>query len=57
MLSHGIEDLFKLIGEKFINPSLNTNEPTLSPKEAEFRKNIKIKNSSKKQKVEKKKCC
>ena len=57
MLSHGIEDLFKLIGEKFINPSLNTNEPKLSPKEAEFRKNIKIKNSSKKQKVEKKKCC
>ena len=56
MLSHGIEDLFKLIGEKFINPSLYINEPTLTKKEDEFRKNIKIKNA-KKQKVEKKKCC
>ena len=56
MLSHGIEDLFKLIGEKFINPSLYINEPTLTKKEEEFRKNIKIKNA-KKQKVEKKKCC
>ena len=56
MLSHGIEDLFKLIGEKFINPSLYINEPTLTKKEAEFRKNIKIKNAQK-QKAEKKKCC
>jgi small GTP-binding protein len=56
MLSHGIEDLFKLIGEKFINPSLYINELTLTKKEEEFRKNIKIKNA-KKQKVEKKKCC
>jgi small GTP-binding protein len=56
MLSHGIEDLFKLIGEKFINPSLYINEPTLTKKEEEFRKNIKIKNA-KKQKAEKKKCC
>ena len=56
MLSHGIEDLFKLIGEKFINPSLYINEPTITKKEEEFRKNIKIKNA-KKQKVEKKKCC
>ena len=56
MLSHGIEDLFKLIGEKFINPSLYINEPTLTKKEEEFRKNIKIKNAQK-QKVEKKKCC
>ena len=38
MLSHGIEDLFKLIGEKFINPSLYINEPTLTKKEEEFRK-------------------
>ena len=44
MLSHGIEDLFKLIGEKFINPSLYINEPTITKKEEEFRKNIKIKN-------------
>jgi small GTP-binding protein len=56
MLSHGIEDLFKLIGEKFINPSLYINEPTITKKEEEFRKNIKIKNA-KKQKAEKKKCC
>jgi Ras-related protein Rab-5C len=56
MLSHGIDDLFKLIGEKFINPSLNTNEPTMNKKEMEFRKNIKIKNS-KKEKAEKKGCC
>ena len=54
MLSHGIEDLFKLIGEKFINPSLYINEPTITKKEEEFRKNIKIKNA-KKQKAEKKK--
>ena len=45
MLSHGIEDLFKLIGEKFINPSLYINEPTITKKEEEFRKNIKIKNA------------
>ena len=56
MLSHGIEDLFKLIDKKFINPSLYINEPTITKKEEEFRKNIKIKNA-KKQKVEKKKCC
>jgi small GTP-binding protein len=56
MLSHGIEDLFKLIGEKFINPSLYINEPTITKKEEEFRKNIKIKNAKKK-KIEKKKCC
>ena len=56
MLSHGIEDLFKLIGEKFINPSLYINEPTITKKEEEFRKNIKIKNA-KKQKKKKKKCC
>ena len=56
MLSHGVEDLFKLIGEKFINPSLNTNEPTLNSKEEEFRNNIKI-NNNKKAKSEKKKCC
>ena len=56
MLSHGIDDLFKLIGEKFINPSLNTNEPTLTKKEMEFRKNIKIQNN-KKEKAQKKRCC
>ena len=56
MLSHGVEDLFKLIAEKFINPSLNTNEPTLNSKEEEFRNNIKIKNA-KKGKPESKKCC
>ena len=56
MLSHGVEDLFKLIAEKFINPSLNTNEPTLNSKEEEFRNNIKI-NNNKKAKSEKKKCC
>jgi small GTP-binding protein len=42
MLSHGIEDLFKLIGEKFINPSLYINEPTITKKEEEFRKNNEI---------------
>ena len=56
MSSHGIDDLFKLIGKKFLDPSFNTNEPTSSPKEEEFRKNIKIK-SSIKPKVVKKKCC
>jgi Ras-related protein Rab-5C len=56
MLAHGIDDLFKLIGEKFINPSLNTNEPTMSSQEEEFRKNIKI-NNNKKAKTESKKCC
>ena len=56
MLSHGVEDLFKLIAEKFINPFLNTNEPTLNSKEEEFRNNIKI-NNNKKAKSEKKKCC
>ena len=56
MLSHGIEDLFKTIGDKFINPGINTNEPTMNNSEMEFRKNIKIKNS-KKMKNEKKKCC
>ena len=56
MLSHGIDDLFRLIGEKFINPSLNTNEASLNTKEEEFRKNIKI-NNSKKAKQETKKCC
>jgi Ras-related protein Rab-5C len=56
MLAHGIDELFKLIGEKFINPSLNTNEPTMSSQEEEFRKNIKI-NNNKKAKTESKKCC
>ena len=55
MLSHGIDELFKCIGEKFINPSLNTNEETIS-KEENFRKNIKIKNTQK-EKKEKKNCC
>ncbi len=55
MLSHGIDELFKCIGEKYINPSLNTNEETMS-KEENFRKNIKIKNSQK-EKKEKKNCC
>ena len=55
MLSHGIEELFKSIAEKFINPSLNYHEPSIS-KEEEFRKNIKIQNS-KKEKREQKKCC
>ena len=56
MLSHGIDELFKCIGEKYINPSLNTNEETMSSKEENFRKNIKIKNSQK-EKKEKKNCC
>ena len=56
MLSHGIEELFKAIGEKFINPSLNTNEPTMNSKEMKFRQNIKIK-KGKKEKEGKKKCC
>ena len=55
MLSHGIDELFKCIGEKYINPSLNTNEETMS-KEENFRKNIKIKNTQK-EKKEKKNCC
>ena len=53
-LSHGIEELFKVIGEKFIDPSMNT-ETSVS-KEEEFRKNIKIKNG-KKGKREKRGCC
>ena len=56
MLSHGIDELFKCIGEKYINPSLNTNEETMNSKEEEFRNNIKI-NNNKKAKSEKKKCC
>ena len=56
MLSHGIDELFKCIGEKYINPSLNTNEETMNSKEENFRKNIKIKNSQK-EKKEKKNCC
>ena len=56
MLSHGIEDLFKLIAEKFINPAFNANEPAMNSKEEEFRNNIKIKNA-KKGKPESKKCC
>ena len=56
MLSHGIDELFKCIGEKYINPSLNTNEDTMNSKEENFRKNIKIKNSQK-EKKEKKNCC
>ena len=54
---HGIEDLFKLIAEKFIYPSLNTNESSLNSKEEEFRKNIKIKNAQKEKSSESKKCC
>ena len=57
MLSHGIDDLFKLIAEKFVNPSINTNEQSMNRKEEEFRKNIKINNSKKQPKAEKRKCC
>jgi Ras-related protein Rab-5C len=56
MLSHGIDELFKCIGEKYIKPSLKTNEETMKSKEKNFRKNIKIKNSQK-EKKEKKNCC
>ena len=56
MLSHGIEDLFKLIAEKFINPAFNANEQAMKSKEEEFSNNIKIKNA-KKGKPEAKKCC
>ena len=54
-LAHGVEELFKVIAEKFINPSLNANERTMSTEE-EFRKKIKISNK-KKEKGEKNKCC
>ena len=56
MLSHGIDDLFKLIAQKFIDPEIKINEPTVTMKEMEFRKNIKLK-KKKKEKEETKKCC
>ena len=56
MLSHGIDDLFKLIAQKFIDPDIKINEPTMTMKEMEFRKNIKLK-KKKKGKEETKKCC
>jgi len=56
MLSHGIDDLFKLIAQKFIDPEIKINEPTMTMKEMEFRKNIKLK-KKKKEKEETKKCC
>ncbi len=55
MLAHGIDELFRVIAEKFINPSLKASEASMS-KEEEFRKNIKIKNG-KKEKIDKKGCC
>ena len=56
MLSHGVNELFMTIGEKFINPAGSFSEPNMSAKEAEFRKGVKLKKQNKKQK-EKKKCC
>ena len=55
-LAHGIDELFRDIGEKFINPSRTFNEPTFTAREIEFRKNIKIRKGQKRN-VEKKKCC
>ena len=55
-LAHGIDELFKAIGEKFFNPNTNNIEANMTCKEEAFRKNIKI-NNSKKEKPEKKKCC
>ena len=57
MLSHGIDDLFKTIGEKFINPSINLNEPSISSKEDKFRKGIKLRKQQLKNEKEPKKCC
>jgi len=55
MLSHGIEELFLNIGQKFINPGGSFSEPNITKKEEEFRKGVKLKNLKKKK--EKKKCC
>ena len=57
MLSHGIDDLFKTIGEKFINPSINLNEPSMSSKEDKFRKGVKLRKQQLKKEKEPKKCC
>ena len=57
MLSHGIDDLFKTIGEKFINPSINLNEPSMSSKEDKFRKGVKLRKQQLKNEKEPKKCC
>ena len=57
MLSHGIDDLFKTIGEKFINPSINLNEPSISSKEDKFRKGVKLRKQQLKNEKEPKKCC
>ena len=55
MLSHGIEELFLNIGQKFINPGGSFSEPNTTIKEDEFRKGVKLKNQKKRK--EKKKCC
>ena len=54
-LSHGIEELFQLIGKKFVNPGNNVKALNLTKDEVEFRKNVKLMKPQKKER--KKKCC
>ena len=54
-LSHGIEELFQLIGKKFVNPGNNVKALNLTKDEVEFRKNVKLMKPQKREK--KKKCC
>lgn len=55
-LANGVEELFKMIGKKFVNPH-SENYSNLTPEEEEERKRkIKIQ-EIKNQKNEKKKCC
>ena len=42
MLSHGIDDLFNAIGQKFISPDLYLSEPTMNSKEVNFRKAVNL---------------
>ena len=56
-LAHGIDDLFKAIGQKFFNLNPNNIEPNMTYKEEVFRKNIKINNDQKGKNEVKKKCC
>jgi len=54
-LSHGIDELFMNIGQKFINPEGTFIESNITKKEEDFRKAVKLNN--KKKKKEKKECC
>ncbi len=55
LLSHGIDDLFNAIGQKFISPDLYLSEPTMNSKEVNFRKAVKLIKKLKKEKNKEKK--